>query len=360
MINIPVDTCANLTASLRKRFPTRHRLFLAFDGCSFEIRISNRILLEKLYRYYRPFVAGSGPVDVLITIHQADVDISAAYTTKMPESGKTKIKEEFVDLPDGRIVRKRLTRMLFVFGGMNNLAIGPCTANDNQVVNFINNRFIEWKLKRGCLLGHAAGVMHNDRGLALAGFSGMGKSTLALHLMTRGTNFVSNDRLMVKNTTNDCVTMCGVAKLPRVNPGTVLNNENLTSVIPAHERQRFSRLFGEDLWSLEHKYDVDIERCYGPERFILSAPLDILVILNWRRNNSPVQANRVTMDERPDLLPAFMKETGLFYSPADHEPHTFPAESYLELLREVTVIELSGGVDFGRGADICMDFLDKG
>ena len=67
---------------------------------------------------------------------------------KTPDPGKTKIKEEYVDLDDGRIVRKRLTGMLFVFGGGQNVAVGPCGANLNQVINFINNRYIEWLLCR--------------------------------------------------------------------------------------------------------------------------------------------------------------------------------------------------------------------
>ena len=62
-------------------------------------------------------------------------------------------------------------------------AVGPCLANDNQIVNFINNRLIEVRLRAGDLLFHAAGVARNGRGLALAGFSGAGKSTLALAIM---------------------------------------------------------------------------------------------------------------------------------------------------------------------------------
>ncbi len=321
------------------------------------MRISNRSLLDKLTKYFKPFVKAHSKTDILITVHQARVEFDTSYTVKKPDPGKTKIKEEYVDLPDGRIVRKRLTGMHFIFDGKNNLALGPCQENDNQVVNFINNRFIEWKLKQGCLLGHAAGVIHRGQGLALAGFSGMGKSTLALHLMSRGASFVSNDRLLIERKNNSC-RMSGVAKLPRVNPGTVLHNNDLSSVISAAERQRFARLSVDELWALEHKFDANIEKCFGPDRFVLSAIKGGLVILNWQRNQEPVFANRVNLNERPDLLAAFMKGTGLFYLPKNDGPNNFPATRYLEILQDVTVIELCGGIDFDRGADICMDFLE--
>ena len=64
----------------------------------------------------------------------------------------------------------------------------------------------------------------------MAGFSGAGKSTLALHVMSLGATFVSNDRVMVAETpANDsgAPMMYGVAKHPRINPGTAMNNPDL-------------------------------------------------------------------------------------------------------------------------------------
>ena len=84
-----------------------------------------------------------------------------------------------------------------MFGGGRNLAIGPCLENSNQVINFVNNRFIEWSVRRGSLLCHAAAVSQGERGISFAGFSGMGKSTLALKTMGQGLSFVSNDRLLI-------------------------------------------------------------------------------------------------------------------------------------------------------------------
>ena len=77
-------------------------------------------------------------------------------------------------------------------------------------------------------------------GLVIAGFAGAGKSTLALEIMGHGTDFISNDRVMVSRQ-GQTLTMAGVAKMPRINPGTVLNNPNLASVMNAEDRARFFR-----------------------------------------------------------------------------------------------------------------------
>ncbi|GKT31407.1 HprK-related kinase B like protein, partial [Aduncisulcus paluster] len=186
--------------------------------------------------------------------------------------------------------------------------------------------------------------------IAMAGFSGMGKSTLALHLMSRGTTFVSNDRIMAEENAegnSNSLTMYGVAKQPRINPGTALNNPDLSCI--------------EELWELEHKYDALIDECYGKNKFILKAPLSGLVILNWQRDNSETEIKIVDPKKRKDLLPAFMKGTGLFYLPDSPENEMDPdVDAYADFLSKTTLIEISGGVNFDKAADACLKFMKEG
>ena len=354
-------TCRDLIRDIRQTHPVTDSLLLRFEECCVEVNTNTPQLLEDLARYFDGFVTGEGNPDIVITVHQAGPPpLSCIFTVKQPDPGKIKIKEEYCDLVDGRIVRKRLTGMVFIFGQGEHLAIGPCLENSNQVINFINNRFIEWNLNQGSFLAQAAAVMHNGRGLALAGFSGMGKSTLALHLVSRGAIFVSNDRLMVARNSRS-LKMVGVAKLPRINPGTALNNPHLSNVIPDDEKEQFAALESEALWNLEHKYDVFIDESFGPGRFELSGPMDGLVILNWQRNNSPLKVRKIKPAERPDLLPAFMKATGLFFIPGGAHSQTDPEiEQYIELLSECAVFEISGGIDFQTAAVACLQFLNDG
>ncbi len=347
---------------LIRKNSVEHRLDLIFPGCVITIDTNSPGLLEKLTHYFAEFV--SPPVQApdirILAIEAAEPDFDLGYRVKQPDPGKTRIKEEFVDFPDGRIVRKRLTGMHFLFGGDKHVAYGPCEANDNQVVNFVNNRYIQHKLNRGYLLGHAAAVSQDGRGIALAGFSGAGKSTLALQLLARGLLFVSNDRLLVRRD-GERLEMLGVAKYPRVNPGTVLNNPFLAPVIPPDERVELEQMPAESLWDLEQKYDVFLDKCFGRGRFNLNANMDGLVILNWKRNAQPLEIREVKLEERDDLLGAFKKAVGLFFEPEDGvpAPDLSPSE-YLEALNGCPVFEFTGGVQFESATESCLRFLNNG
>lgn len=367
----PHLTRTALAADVRGWYPASHELALRINDVYVRVATNAPELHAKLTRYFGEFLAPEvsergvpARADVIrVTAHEAPRrDWGLPFTAKQPDAGKRKIKEEYLDLPDGRLVHKRLTGMLFAFGRGDNVAVGPCTANDNQVVNFINNRYLELMLNRGCLLGHAAAVSHAGRGLAVAGFSGMGKSTLSLRLMSLGATFVSNDRVLVERDNGQTAPRClGIPKQPRINPGTILANPDLSPVLTEEERTTLSALPPDDLWHLERKYDAIIGDCFGPGRFVPQAPLDALVILNWRRNGEPLRVRMDSAQDRPDLLSAFMKSTGVFYLPAPGGWMQDPDHAeYARGLAGVPIIELSGGVDFDAAADACMHFLSTG
>ena len=351
------STRVHLVNKIRESFPVTDDVHLLFGDCRIRVQSNSTSIISELKQYFSAFIAPLGMTDITITVHDADdVYVDHPLTVREPEPGKTRIKEEYIDLPDGRIVRKLLTGMAFVFGGKDHLVVGPCSDNLNQVVNFINNRYIEWQICRGGILGHAAGVRLYNKGLALAGFSGMGKSTLALHIVNRGADFVSNDRLILEKTESG-VWMHGVGKLPRVNPGTILNNDSLKELLSHQDYERFASLSKDEIWTLEHKYDVPIDRFFGTNRFKLKTPLDALIILNWKRTNEPTCMQPVNIDTRRDLLPAFMKSTGLFFLPDNPEPISDPTEDdYIRILKQTQIFEISGGVDFETAVQACIQF----
>jgi HprK-related kinase B len=338
------------------------RLVVRLDvgGCRIDIATDAPALATALERYFREVLTSdSGTADFAITAIEAPpLELEAAWQTKQPDAGKQKVKEEWVDLPDGRVVRKRLTGMLFAFGGDRQLACGPCVANANQVVNFANNRYMQWRLAQGWILAHAGAVARDGRCLALAGPSGSGKSTAALALVGAGLDFVSNDRLLLKR--NGGVAIRGIPKHPRVNPGTILHNPLLDGIIPRAERARLLKLDGDALRMLEQKYDVIIPEVVGPGRFVMAADLEALVVFNWNGRGAAT-SRAVRLAERPELIASIKKSPGLFYESdvpdADTEPDD---ERYLEVLGDARVIEITGTQDFVAAARICMDELPSG
>lgn len=359
-----INTSGNRTeliAGIRETYPATHELNLAFGEFVVQVKANTSELAADLVGYFGEFVTDAKPPTITVSAHEAPApNFPYAFTIKQPDPGKTKLKEEYYDLEDGRILRKITTGMVFIYGEDDHLAIGPCLENSNQVINFINALHIEHMLKKGCLLGHAAGVIWKGRGVCMAGFSGAGKSTLALHVMSRGANFVSNDRVMIEKNSQK-LTMHGVAKLPRINPGTALNNPDLIKILDQKDIARYRSMPVDELWGLEEKYDVFIDQCFGKGRFVIDAPMDALVILNWKRNGEPVSIRKVNPAERSELLEAIQKSAGLFYLPGHNDPIPLrPIGDYVEFLSLCTVIEMSGGVDFDKAAQACMDFMEQG
>jgi HprK-related kinase B len=359
----PQPTIESLAASLGRVNHPACSLDLAVGECRIRLETDCEALHDRLAHYFRYFATTpEREPDFRIQARQCDAPQWELPFEDWPrESGKSGRKEEFVDLVDGRVVRKVRTGMQFLLGAEVRMAVGPCLANDNQVINFVNAQYMNWLLARGWILCHAAAVVADGRAMAFAGFSGGGKSTLALHLMSRGVAFASNDRLLIA-AQGDRVMASGIPKLPRINPGTALHNPDLARILPAGRRAALAELDEGELWELEEKYDVDIAETFDDAQFHLVSPLTGFVVLSWRRDRRQAASmKRVDLAHRPDLLAALMKSPGPFFQPLGGVPPTgrqAPAEEpYVRCLAGVPVWEISGGVDFERAVGWCLDLL---
>lgn len=362
-------------------------LRLRLEELSLDVRSNSAAVVDDLRGYFAEFAvlatfAGErapGAAELSFLFLDGPVETPPVELHVRPSApGKRPDKERWADLPGGadrhgpggrpvgRIVRKQATGMLFLFGGGGwNIAVGPCANNRNQLVNFLCARYMERRLASGWTLGHAAGVAREGRAVAVCGFAGMGKSTLALHLLARGLDFVSNDRALIEPAAaGGCLPVLhGIPKHPRVNPGTALGNPELAgplaAALPEASRRAYGGLPPEALRAVEDKFDARIDACFGPGRFRLAARLAGLVVLNWTHGGGgPFRARRVDLRQRPDLLSALRKPPGVFYLPwAIGERARLTPEACLEALDGTVALEFSGGADFPAGAAACLDIL---
>ena len=340
---------------------------LALPEFRLEIRSNSQQLLDRLRRYFA-HATDEARTDVKadVVVHAIEgppVDLGLDFIHWQREPGKSGRKDAYHDLSDGRLIRKVRTGMLFLQSEGDRIARGPCVANDNQIINFVNCQYMNWLQRRGALICHASCVVFGEQGLAIAGFSGGGKSSLMLRLLEEhGGQFLTNDRLLLGSTPDGEARAIGIPKLPRVNPGTILSLPSLRPMFDQPTRGKFESLPTEELWTLEQKYDVDVTAVYGDDRIVFQSRLTDLLVLNWQRNSdSECQIKQVNLRERPELLKAITKTPGPFYSDRngvfqtddlrdDHRP-------YLRRLEHVNVWEASGTLDFAFAAQRCLERL---
>jgi HprK-related kinase B len=347
------ETCRQYLAPFQDGLSGFFRLHLRFADTRLAVCADAPALIEALAAYHRDFV-DDGPADLEVNLVSAEADDLAWPFDQAPGRGNT-AKERWIDLPDGRIVRKTRTGLHLVFGPAGNFVLGPVARHGDQVVNAVNCRFMEREIAAGAQLLHAAAVSDGKRGLAIAGLAGAGKSTLALELTRRGAYFVSNDRLLAAPGPHGPI-MTGVPRVPRVNPGTILANDSLARLVPPDERLALSRLPEETLRTLERKVDVPIGRCFGPGRFRLRAALAALVVLAWKPGGGPARPTWTRLDLRTELVDTVAKELGPLVAMG---PRPVSRRDSLALLGTVPVLLFEGGLDFPLAADWCHDILTR-
>jgi hypothetical protein len=310
-------------------------LDLDLSGCTIRIRSNDSVLLERLAEYFAHVVSDTSKPDIeILAIESEVVDSGLDFIDWAREPGKTGRKDAYFDIPEARLVLKVRTGMLFL-----------------QSVQ-----------RRDWLICHASALTYQGRGFGIAGFSGGGKSTLMLHLLAHaGMSYLTNDRLFIKHTP-DGVLARGIPKLPRVNPGTIIHDPKLESLISDQQRESLLALPAEELWELEDKYDVHVDKVYGSGRIVAEAPLAAFLLLNWQRgSDAPLAVTQVDLNSRQDLLGTIMKSPGPFYQHTDGSFHqdtaAFDEQAYLNELKDVSIYEVSGGIDFSQLTECWLKLL---
>ena len=335
---------------------------LDLDGFTIALRSNSALLLQR-FNHYFAHVRGSGPTDTeVIALDGPADDLGLAFTDWAREPGKTGRKDAYVDLPDGRVVQKIRTGMIFLQSDEHQIAAGPCLEYDNQVINFINTQYMNWLQRKGALICHASGLVIDGHGLGMAGFSGGGKSTLMLQILEHaGTGYLTNDRLFLKSNSSGILAL-GIPKLPRINPGTIINNSTLRSMLSETRQEQLRALPKAQLWELEEKYDVDVEAVYGKGKIAPTAPLKAFLILNWQRDSAqPCTFSKVTLGERRELLSALMKSPGPFYQFSDgtflRDDMPLDKLPYLDALQDIDIWEACGSVNFEAATQHCQTIM---
>ncbi|WP_235963516.1 HprK-related kinase B [Marinomonas colpomeniae] len=349
-----------------------HLLTLTFGALTVNVHTNQAVILDELNDYYKSYRQSSENEQSIniYAIEHGEVIESVEWLDVPREAGKQGKKEGYLDcfseneVFEGRWIKKFKTGMLLLQRVESPVAIGPCIENMAQIINFINNQFLNLHLRAGYLLGHASAFSVNGNLTAIAAGSGGGKSTLMLRCLEKETReFITNDRILIQHSA-DGVKAVGVAKLPRVNPGTLLHSHGhrLRHILTKERQQQLLDMLPADLWVLEEKYDVQIEDEYGPNRVGLTGKLVNLIMLDWSfSSGKPTQIERVDLSLEPKVIEGLRKRPGPFYQDNSGSFVDLIAcesvEVYCAELDSVRVFRLTGCIDFDKAYEL-IDTLD--
>lgn len=325
------------------------------DWCA-HIQSNSGALIAELQDYFQPVLANHQAWCLQINAIQTD-DLAELHALPFDdwqrEPGKTGRKEAVLDFEDEqghpqRLVHKIKTGMVLWQNAQTPCAFGNLEAHPNQVINFVLSQYLNHNINQAWLLGHCAGLDLKGRGIAIAGVSGGGKSTLMLRLLEQAQSFISNDRVLFKRVNGENK-MRGIPKQPRINPGTIIHNPKLHALIDDHAS--YLAMASEDLRALEQKYDAPVHQLFNGVNYQSECELHELYLLNWQvDSHQPTRIEQVDLSQRDDLLLGVMKSPGPFYQDANQQFQVNGQQldplGYIEFLSGLQCFEIKGRLDF--------------
>jgi HprK-related kinase B len=291
-------------------------LSLHFGDCTVVVETEDNAIVTKLRRYFGDFAADLNDDDrprTLLRLIEEEATEPEAGLIAWTDKGK----DAFLDLPTGRFVRKMRTGVTISIQEDSWSSVwtmrGPVNHNFSQVVNMLGNIYGLSLMDQGGAMIHASAVADRDgHAVAIMAQSGMGKSSVAVRLMEQGFDFISNDRVILEPPiTGGRVIAHGLPKLPRVNPGTLLDGEHTRIVLDPAARDRYGALPREELWQVEEKYDLEVDRVLG-RRWLLSGELKAALVLNWHHEGDGIHLQRLTPSQALTELKHVSKSFGVF------------------------------------------------
>jgi HprK-related kinase B len=327
-------------------YPVSATLHLAFTGFRLNVETNSLRLASRLQSYFADYMADAPgePVTCLrAVVGEPRYDASEMEVWTRASAPGRKPKESYYDADGVRHILKNRTGLLISLSEGGASIVGALEENANQVVNLIGTLFGLSLLERGYVMVHASSVVEAASGQALVflGNSGSGKSSLALQLIERGGyDFLSNDRVLMR-ADGGGVHIAGLPKKPRVNPGTLLASAQLSRLVPRPRRRIYEQLPREELWQLEEKTDVDVERELGA-RSRLTAMLGRVYSLEWRPGGEGLEQRSLD----PAAALAALRVTHKDFGPYDlRGPQRDATPEYERIAHAVPFIGVSGRAD---------------
>jgi HprK-related kinase B len=322
-----------------------YRLGLRIAGRNVLLSIDNASLLEEMHQYFLPFVTSDITTGDESTINVYGINaqpyFNSAASVDIPRGNGRPSKAEAYEQNGVRIIRKKRNGVVQYIHRDMFCVVGDLVSYSDELIKAVCLALGRSFWREGYITVHGSAVAKNNVAIVFAGTSSGGKSTLALNLVDRGYDFVSNDRVMVGRSSGYPRAL-GVPKWPRVNPGTLLSIPRLRQTLVTPEKEaRYLKMKPKELWDLEEKHDVRVDWIYGTDRLDLDCLLRTIYILCWKNNGEPMRQQVVSAEEGGRLLSPTIKYEAQY--PA--LPPVPSASALAAQLRNIRIIKITGGFD---------------
>lgn len=286
------------------------KLKLRFASVVIEVRSNDSGVIRQIKKYHGAHLAeddDSSPSHVVYFLQAKGFKSNYAMRDF---SRQGKIKEEFVDIFEGRLVRKKKYGIEIYFDGLQHIMIGDISGNLHQIILFLNVVFARTFLARG---GYSLfNVMAVEKEGEVIAFAGSTSPTLLLNFLDAGFLFCTSDRLMVRATDED-VNAVGYPIHPRLKPGYVMSNPRIAGILPGSRINEYQGISFAKLWMLDDLISVDVDKVYGSGTHKLRGNLKAFHLLEWDQNSSArTKITPISTDELLENLPVYYKDLGVF------------------------------------------------
>ena len=324
---------------------------LSFLEVPFTIRTNSEALARKLKAYFSSWdCKPRGETGHIIHAVIGEGIVNNDKLVDVIRRPGKRVKEAYYNASDGMVILKKRTGVVVYLNDNERYVVGRLVENFNQLVNQIDEIFVQHYLFNDYVLLHASAVKNaSGQALVFCSESGTGKSTVAVALLEKGFTFLSNDRVLVKRQAGE-VDVIGVPKKPRVNPGTILAIPSLHVMLPEADRQRYAAMNRHELWELERKYDVEVEAIFGKGTLGLRGKAAALYLLGWQRDGSGLNTEPLPGEEAFTLLQPNVLNPNTVYK-KEHDKKQLD-QLVRQVLGKTPSFRVSGGVNIRGLSDL--------
>lgn len=304
------------------------RCDFVIEGVPFTVTSNSALLLDHLQGWLRPFLAATpwtcpnpGGVKVWVT----DLgDGPAPPATRAPSTGTLE-----VELPDlGRVLLSRKDDTAWVY-----VRVARALQQHWPLEDLINPAF-ELLRARGVYLWHAGGVGMGNTVILVAGKSGAGKSTLVQDLVSRGFDFVSDDRCFVSRS-DGFFRLAGTSEHARVFPAN-MEGVIAQALVPGPGG----------------KATLNMKELY-PDRVATGGTIGLVLFARW----APLEATRMEALSATEALKCLLPLNLECYF-EDTSRSQFYANC--QLVEEIPSFLLHLGADRGRWSQLVVEAWEQG